>query len=258
MNPWEEGVWCLTIGLTAAVLVKLWWIGLIKIYKLLSCYLASDVLFSVVGLRIPFHSPTYTHYYFFTQTVRTFIAAAMVVEIYSLALERQPALARFGRSMVGYLLLAAAAIPLLGLLTDRSASAGAHRYVRAFFLFEQTTEATMAIFLILISIFLAWFPVRMRRNVMIYTGGFIVASLSRSVMVHVVNQWFNNLHLNHASNIVQMCIASGCLLFWMLGFKREGEARTAVVGHLWNRAEADRLTEQLAAINNSLARMRRK
>jgi hypothetical protein len=44
----------------------------------------------------------------------------------------------------------------------------------------------------------------------------------------------------------------------MLGFKREGEARTAVVGHLWNRAEADRLTEQLAAINNSLARMRRK
>jgi hypothetical protein len=50
----------------------------------------------------------------------------------------------------------------------------------------------------------------------------------------------------------------GCLLVWLLGLRREGESRTAVVGHLWNRAEADRLTEQLDAINDSLERLRRK
>jgi hypothetical protein len=119
-------------------------------------------------------------------------------------------------------------------------------------------DATIAIFLILISIFLTWFPVRMRRNVIVYITGFIVWSLSRSAMVHVINQWFNNPYLTSATNIAQMCVAVGCLGLWMFGFQREGEARTAVVGHLWNRAEADRLTEQLDAINDGLARLRRK
>ena len=258
MNPWEEGVWCVTILLTAAVLVKLWSSDLIRIYKLLFLYLASDVLSSFIGLFIPFRSAAYGNYYFSTETIRIIIASFMLVEISSLALERQPALARFVRSIVGYMLAAAAVIPVIVLFTDRSASAGTHRYVRVFLLFEQTMDATMAIFLILISIFLAWFPVRMRRNVIVYIGGFIVWSLSRSAMVHVINQWFNNRYLNSATNIVQMCVIWGCLCFWMFGLQREGEARTAVVGHLWNRAEADRLTEQLDSINDGLARLRRK
>jgi hypothetical protein len=257
LNPWEKGIWCLTIGLTAAVLVKLYSTGLIKIYKLLFCYLALDLASSVIGLFISYHSAAYAYFYFSAQTLKIVLAAFMLVEIYSLALERHPALAQFGRSAVGYILGAAAVIPAIGLLTGRSAAARIHPYMHAFLLFEQTMDATMAIFLILLSIFLAWFPVRMRRNVIVYIGGFIVWSLSRSALVHVVNQW-NNRHLTFASNIAQMCITLGCLSFWMLGFEREGEARTAVIGHLWNRAEADRLAEQLVAINNGLARLRHK
>jgi hypothetical protein len=258
LNPWEKGVWCLTIALTAAVLVKLYLSGLIGIYKLLFGYLALDFTSSIAGLFISFHSKAYALYYFSVQTVKITVAAFMLVEIYSLALERHPALAQFGRSMVGYILAIAAVFPVIGVFRDRSAAGGAHPYIRFFFLFEQTMDATMAIFLILLLIFLAWFPVRMRRNVIVYIGGFIVWSLSRSAVVHLINQWFNNRHLTQISNIAQMCVTLGCLLFWMEGFKREGEARTAVVGHLWNRAEAERLTERLDAINDGLARMRHK
>lgn len=180
----------------------------------------------------------------------------MLVEIFSLALERHPALARYGRSIVGYILGAAAVFPVIAALADHTRRA--HPFVHAFLLFEQTMDATMAIFLILISAFLAWFPVRMRSNVIVYIGGFIVWWLSRSALVHLINQWFNNLYLSRASNIAQMCVTLGCLLFWWSGFKPEGEARTAVVGHLWNRAEAERLTEQLDAINEGLERLRRK
>jgi hypothetical protein len=117
-------------------------------------------------------------------------------------------------------------------------------------------DATMALFLVLISIFLGWFPVRMRRNVIVYIAGFIAWTLSRSALVHVINQWFRNTHLTQISNIVQMCVTLGCLCLWLVGLKREGEARTAVVGHLWNRAEAERLTKQLDSINDSLERLR--
>ena len=256
MNPWEKGVWCLTIGLTAAVLVKLYFCGLVKIYTLLFSYLTVDFLSSTIALFIDYHSAAYGYYYFSGQTVKITIAAFMLVEIFSLALERHPALARFGRSIVGYILVAAAVVPVIALFVDHSARA--HPYIHAFLLFEQTMDSTMAIFLILISIFLAWFPVRMRSNVIVFIGGFIVWSISRSAVVHLINQWFNNIYLTRASNIAQMCVALACLCFWLVGFEREGEARTAVVGHLWNRAEAERLTEQLDAINDGLERLRRK
>jgi hypothetical protein len=119
-------------------------------------------------------------------------------------------------------------------------------------------DLSMAIFLILISLFMAWFPVRMRRNVLIYITGFIVWSLSRSAAVHLGTRFPGNKPVMLSINLVEMFIGIGCLLYWLLGLRREGEARTAVVGHLWNRAEAERLTEQLDAINEGLARMRRK
>jgi hypothetical protein len=255
LNLLEKAILCLTIGLTAAVLVRLLFSGLSKIYKLLFCYLASDFLSTIGALWIPYNTKRYGDFYFSSQTLKILIAAFVVVEIYAIALENTPALAQFGRNTVGYLLGIAAMIPLIGLLVDRSSSA--HPVLRAFLLFEQTMDATMAIFLIIISIFLAWFPVQMRRNVIVYIGGFIVWSLSRSAAVHLVNQWSANKQVSLAINTFDMCISVGCLLFWLIGLRREGEIRTAVVGHLWNRAETERLTEQLDAINNTLERLRR-
>ena len=257
MNPWEKAIWYLTMALTAAVLGRLWRSGLIKIYRLFFAYLACDLILSLGALTFDFRSKAYGNFYFSAQTLKIIIAAFLLVEIYSLALESHPALARFGRSVVGYILAAAALFPLIGVWVNHSGSAGAPPYIRAFFLFEQTMDATMALFLILISIFMGWFPVRMRRNVIVYIGGFIIWSLSRSALVYIVNERFNDKKINAVCNIVRMCIEVGCLAFWLIELRRGGENRTAVVGHLWNRAEAERLTGQLDAINNSLERLRR-
>ena len=256
MNPWEKGILCLSAGLTAAVLVNLCWSGLVYTYKLFFCYLAADFLSSIAALTIPYDTNWYVDVYFSSQTLKIVLGAFVLVEIYALALAGTPALARFGRKVVSYILGAAALVPVVGVLLDHSTSR--HPYLRGFFLFEQTMDGTMALFLIIISIFMAWFPVRMRRNVIVYIGGFIVWSLSRSAMLHVVNQWSGNKQVSVVANSVEMGVIIGCLLLWLLGMKREGESLTAVVGHLWNRAEADRLTEQMDAINNSLERLRRK
>ncbi len=256
MNPWERGLLYLTTALTVAVLAKLWRSGLIKIYRLLFAFLAVDFLSSVIGLSVPYDTTWYGYLYFSMQTLKIAVAAFVVVEIYGLALERTPALAQFGRNTVRYILAAAALFPVAGILVDHASSP--HPYLRRFLLFEQTMDATIAIFLIIISVFIAWFPVRMRRNVILYAGGFIVWFLSRSAGVHIVNQWSGNTSVSLAVNFVEMGIDSCCLLVWLFWLQREGEGRTAVVGHLWNRAEADRLTEQLDAINDSLELLRRK
>ncbi len=244
--------------LTAVVLVKLCVTGLVKIYKLLFCYLAVDFLTTIVGLLIPHNTTAYGNYYFAAQTVKIVVAAFVLMEIYALALEATPALAQFGRNSVGYIIAGAAVFPFALLWFDRSVYTGRHPFIRAFLLFEQTTDGTMAVFLILISIFIAWFPVRLRRNVLVYMSGFIVWALSRSAAMHFINQQYTNARVRDAFDIVQLCIETGCLLLWLIGLRRQGEARTAVVGHLWNRQEAERLTEQLNAINDGIARLRRK
>jgi hypothetical protein len=258
LNPWEKDVLCLTIGLTAAVLLKLCVTGLIKIYNLLFCYLTLDFLTSIVGFLIPHNTTAYGYYYFSAQTVKIGVAAFMLMEMYALALESTPALAQFGRNGVGYIIAGAAVFPFALLWIDRSVYTGRHPFIRAFLLFEQTTDGTMAVFLILISIFIAWFPVRLRRNVLIYMSGFIAWALSRSVAMHFINRQYTNQGIRDAFDIAQSLIETGCLLLWLIGMRRLGEARTAVVGHIWNRQEAERLTEQLNAINDGIARLRRK
>jgi hypothetical protein len=256
LNPWQKGVLCLTTALTAAVLVKLWSSGLVRIYKLFTCYLAADFLSSLAALYLPYDTDLYGYAYFSSQTLKIVIASLALVEIYSFALERTPALAAFGRSTVGYLLAAAAVIPLVVAFADRSPSA--HPGFRAYLLFEQTMHATIAIFLILISVFMAWFPLQLRRNVIVYVIGFIVWSLSRSTGLHLVIGRSGNKWVSALVNMILMAVTIACLLFWLIGLRKEGEGRTAVVGHLWNRAEAERLTRQLDAINDSLDRMRRR
>jgi hypothetical protein len=255
LNPWEKAIWWLATGLTAAVLVKLFRVGLARIYKLFFCYLAWDFLSSLIGISMAYNTTRYAYFYMGAQTLKAVIAAFLLAEIYSLALEGTPALAQFGRNTVGYILGAAGVFPVLAIFMDHSASRP--QPLRTyFFLFEQTMDATMAIFLVLISLFIAWFPVRMRRNVIVYAGGFIVWTLSRSAAVHLANN--TNLVATRLISSLQMGISLGCLLFWLIGFRREGESRTAVVGHLWDRAEAERLTQQLDAINNNLERLRRR
>jgi hypothetical protein len=206
VNPWEKGIWYFTTALTAAVLVKLWSIALIRVYKLFFLYLATDFLSSVAGVWIPYGTTTSAYYYFFTQTLEIVIAACVVVEIYSLALENTPALAEFGRNTAGYILLAAAIIPAIALLVESSSSGRAYPYLRLYFLFEQTVNATIAAFLVLISLFMAWFPVRLRRNVIVYIGGFIVWTLTRSLGAHLVNQFPKNFAAIRAISSIHMCI----------------------------------------------------
>jgi hypothetical protein len=256
LSPWEEGELWITVALIAALLVKLCWSRLVYTYRILFCYLTADFLSSIGALTIPYDTKRYGDFYFSSQTVKIVLGAFVLVEIYTLALAGTPALARFGRNMVSYILGAAALFPVVGVLMDHATSR--HPYLRAFLLFEQTMDGTMAIFLIIISIFMGWFPVRMRRNVIVYIGGFLLWALSRSAAAHIVNQWSGNTQVSLVVSSMQMFIEMGCLLLWLLELRREGESRTAVVGHLWNRAEAERLTDQLDAINSGLERLRRK
>jgi hypothetical protein len=257
LNSWQHAVLYLYLVLTMALLWKLHATGLATTYKRLFVYLAFDGLFTLVGFAFTQNQKGYGLFYFGGQTIKIVIAAFVLIEIYSRALENTPALAQYGRNMVAYILGASALLPLVLLLIDRTTPTRFRELV-AFLRLEQTMGAAMGTFLIILTLFLLYFPVRLRRNVLFYAGGFTAWALVHAVTVFVGIHANGNLRTGDIVNLIQSCVQVGCLLYWMAGLRKEGETLTAVVGHLWNREEAERLAEQLDSINDTLERLRRR
>jgi hypothetical protein len=256
MNPWERVIWWTNVVLTAAVLINLWRIGLVRRYKLFYAYQAADFLQSAVLIFVPYRTTLYAQIYFPTQTVKICFAAFLLIEIYSVVLEDRPALARFGKSFVGYVLLAAALIAASGLMVHEPASAGKQVLFTRELLVERTLTSTMVIFEILVASFLSWFPVRIRRNELLIIGGFLVWFLSRSALTELTNLFQGQRALQAFVNSTHLFISCGCLCAWLFGLRREGENRTAVVASWWNARQANGLLLQLDALNDVLSKAR--
>src|SRR5258706_7884862 len=115
------------------------------------------------------------------------VAVFVVLEVYQIALERHPALARFLRNSITWVLAGAAAVAALGVALDRSVPPHRSIIIHHFNRFERTMDLWMLLLLAIIVIFMAWFPVRLKRNGVLYIGGFVIYFLSRSTGLLMMN-----------------------------------------------------------------------
>src|SRR5215469_11095941 len=251
----EQALWYINMAAAAVLFARLCALRLVSAYPFLFAYLFADALEQIVASAFPERGRIYTEIYFAGQTLKIALAIFVVLELYELALAQQPALARFGRRMLGYLFSIAAAFALVNLLlefgaADRKRGAFLVRFLRI----ERSVDLVAFIVLILIAGFLLWFPVRARRNVAIWLGGFLLYSFSRWTGLLLTNRF---PQFTHELNVAMQAASLACLVGWSLLLKREGEKEIVVTGHAWNRAQAERLSVQLDAINSRLVRMAR-
>jgi hypothetical protein len=252
----EQTIWYLDVAAEAALIVCLWSNGLFRIYRLLFLYVSIDLGHSLLSLLFQSSRNVYARIYFTFETLKIIVAVFLVLEVYRLALVDHPALAAFGRKAVAVVMGAAGVIAASGLLVDYSAAPARYPILSGFRSFERTMNTWMAIFLLLISCFIAWFPVRLKRNVALYIGGFVVWRLTRASMLLMLNRVAPESR--HPFSIGILLVELLCLLVWLVGLRPEGEELTTVTGHRWNPAEMERLTGQLGSINAGLARLGRR
>jgi hypothetical protein len=228
---------------------------LVRAYPFLFAYLFADALEQIVASAFAERRRIYTEIYFAGQTLKVVLAIFVVLELYELALAQQPALARFGRRMLGYLFSIAVAFGLVNLLLEGGAGDQKRGFLLVSFLrIERSVDLVAFIVLILIAGFLLWFPVRARRNVAIWLGGFLLYSFSRWTGLLLTNLF---PQLTHELSVAMLAPSLACVVGWSLLLKRTGEKEIVVTGHAWDRAQAERLSVQLDAINSRLARMAR-
>lgn len=256
MQSFARGLIYLNLAAVLALLLRLSVLGLFRIYRSLFFYLLTYTLQFVATAVFPIRSHAYSYSYIVGESANVALSMLVVVELYKLALASQPALARFGRKTVAYALALAAFVAAGGVMLDAVVPAGESRFRHYFFTAERTMDFTILMFLLLITAFMMWFPVKVRRNIVLYIVGFVVFYFSRTFGLLMINL-LPPASLQVIANILMSC-SFGCLIAWLVGLRRENEDATTTVGHRWNPAAIERLSDQLDAINAALTRFGRR
>jgi hypothetical protein len=253
-NSVVQALWFLNMAAEAVLFARLYFQRLAGIYPFLIAYLLAVLIDQVLSLAFAGrqHQNTYALIYFAGQGVKVILVILVVLELFDRALIQQPALARFGRRMLGYLFSLAVGIGLLNLLLDAGAASGANSFLVRFLRLERSVDLVALILLIVMGGFLLWFPVRARRNAVYCLAGFMMYSFFRWTGLLLNNLWPQS---SQNFSVVMLTVSLVCTVGWTVLLKPEGEKETVVTGHSWNPDQAKRLTVQLNAINSRLERL---
>ncbi len=233
--------------------IKLWFSGLVSHYKGLFVY----SLFSVVRVSVPLifewkqTSSAYANWWLATEVTSWVLYVVMVLELYTAIFHQYPALASVGRKLF-QIAIGISVLVGLGGMFFFSSNPSQFPVLDAILLTRRVVMTSLLIFLMSLLFSLSWFRIRLRPNTIAHTLIFFIYFLSKAGFVMV----FQILGIQVLSflNLVFLIISNLSIFAWAIFLTKRGESREILVGHQWNPEKGKRLTEQLAALNSSLAR----
>ena len=255
MQRWLEMAFYLDLASIWALVLTLARNGLYRTYRFLFAYLLLDGCHGAAALILRNGTQAYFLVYLAAQSLKTVLAVFVILELAQIVLAEHPALARFGRDVVAYVLLGAAVIAGAGIAVDSSVPPGRSPILHRFNSVERTMDIWLLMFLLVMALFLTWFPVRLKRNVVLYFAGFIIYFLTRAAGLLLTNL---EPVLMSRIDTAMLSVSFLCLLTWTFAFRRKGEKTTVVLGHRWDPDAMNRLNTQLSAINTRLLRLSRR
>jgi hypothetical protein len=218
-------------------------------------YWLVQALPSLALLSVGRQTRLYLYIYWGAQTVNIFMALYVVQDLFHIALAEHPAIASVGRRAVVAAMALAAIVALAGVALDATILPGHYPAIQRFATFERSMNFVVLIFLLLISILLLWFPIKMRRNIVVYISGFVLFAAARSFGLLLANLLPQAATLTVSTMLLGLTLL--CLLIWIIGIRPEGERTTATPGYRRNPEAMQRLSRQLDAINATLTRFAR-
>ena len=241
----------------AGLLLRLYTTGLYKVYKYFALYVAFLVLRALVGIPLGMDSTAFSYVYILTTPFVACLYLAVLLELYGVVLSGSPGIATVSRWVIlgGFLVALAVSASILA-VDARRATLFTFPPVLLLHLFDRMVSSTIAFFLVLITAFLVWFPLALKRNAIVYSLLYSVYFLSRSIALLLRN--VAGPELVHVSSVIVLSISIICVLGWAFFLNNQGEVEHVVVGHKWSPQKAERLVEQLNSLNSSLLRTARR
>ena len=248
---WRLAVYALSNIACLGLLVRLLVSRLVRSYMALTGWLMVSLVGAGAIWGIPMGFDTYRWFYFAAEGLNVIFFSWMVFQLYARVLERLPGIASVSRRAMQVILFLStmASLLLLGFeVTPRGP-------VTLMYLVARTVMAALALFVLAITAFMVWFPVRVYRNGVIYMAGLALFFVSNAASMFLTNSrhapyWFGGT--------VAMIAGTASLVFWTVGFRRSGETTWHSPGRIFHPADEARLLAKVESINQTLLRIERK
>lgn len=173
-----------------------------------------------------------------------------------------PGILRFARRILNVALPVSALIALVSARVEYSASVAPSLtsnldYVVSVALVLERLVATIAVLVLLVMLaFILWFPVKMPRNLAVFSIGFSVYFSVKATLILIHDFWAQNKYpLMDEGMALILCI---CLAYWITFLNKAGEQAPVIVGSRWQEGRQAELFNNLEHINATLARSGRR
>ena len=245
--------------------MRLLFLRLHSVYAVFCAFVIVDLLSSVAALtRQMFQQdlPDYRIMWITFRPISWVLSLWMLYALLNAMLANLPGVRRLSRRVLTFVFIAAVILFLLTAPPEYSASAisksGAPlaRAVIAAMVIERAVFMAALFVLLIMLACILWFPVRMPRNLAVFSIGFIVFFTSHTG-VPLWHSFWPKLDRN-VMNIVAPLLLASCYAYWLLFINRAGEEKPVRIGHSWGPAEQRRLIGQLEAMNEALLRASRR
>jgi hypothetical protein len=239
-------------------LVKLWQTGLYKRYKSLTAFLIflSIYCFGILFFQKNYSSWTYKLYFEIMQPLTWLFSILVVLELYTLILERHKGLATFGR-WIQYAGLTVSTLLSVLVMLPRIKAGPQHgnEVVLYYYTVERGVDCGMLVFLLFILIWLTQYPVSLSRNVVVHS--FVYSALFLSNTLGTFAQVFFGYQLSTWLSEMLEVVLVLCLLTWLIFLTRKGEEVRVSLPHFSAEQEV-RVLQQLETLNRTLLQISRK
>jgi len=238
-----------TLGL-ALVAVRLLVGGLFRVYPAFCAHAILESVIAGASFAIPTASLLYARLFMMASPLRWALWVAIAWEMYNTALRPYKPFLTAGRWVlkVGFL---AALIPIAFTISSDFSHVGpALKLLPIIFLAERTLTAVLAVLILALCAFLAWFLIPTRRNCAYICMGFGLIFAARSAAFSVRNAV--GPKAAQMTNTATLATSAAVFLIWAFLLNRTGEQKTAFVGRRPSTGEAEVAIRRLHELSGPL------
>jgi hypothetical protein len=241
-------------ALSALAGVKLWRTGLHRRYPALLAFLLLNPILSL-GFLVS-SVAAYVTYWKILQPFTWLFSVWVVLELYTVILERHKGLATFGRWMQYGGFAVSTLVSVLALLPRIQTGRGhADPVLVYYYAIERGVDCGMLVFLLVLLVWLTQYPVPLSRNVVIHSFAYTALFLSNSV--GLFGQAFFGFALSRSVTLALTGVFGICILTWLIFLNAQGEEVRVTVLHFTAEHE-ERILEQLETVNQALLKLSRR
>ncbi|MDQ2712611.1 MAG: hypothetical protein M3Y24_10345 [Acidobacteriota bacterium] len=186
----------------------------------------------------------------------------MVYALLRAILANYPGILRISRRVLNVVLPLSLMLAILAAAPEYSAvgksapGATIRRLIDLAMILERVISTIALLVLLLMLFFILWFPVRMPRNLAVFSVGFVIYFSAKTSLLFFRTFWAHrSVDLLSIGVNVILC---ACLISWIISLNREGEFSPVILGHSWRASEQKHLMSNLESINAVLARASRR